>query len=145
MRITIIEDPLLEDIEVKILCKKRTAYVDRIVGILSEDQITISGRIENEHTQISSKDVYYFEAVDNKIYIYCEKIVYQSDMKLYELERELPNTGFARINKSCIMSISKLQKVKGQINGRLLATLLNGEKLIINRSYVQEIKRKLNI
>lgn len=145
MRITIIEDPLLEDIEVKILCKKRTTYVDHIVGILSEDQITISGRIENEYTQISSKDVYYFEAVDNKIYIYCEKNVYQSDMKLYELERELLNTGFARINKSCIMGISKLQKVKGQINGRLLATLLNGEQLIINRSYVQEIKRKLNI
>ena len=145
MRIIIIEDPLLEDIEVKILCKKRTTYVDHIAAILSEDQITISGRIENEYTQISSHDVYYFEAVDNKIYIYCEKTVYQSDMKLYELERDLPDTGFTRINKSCIMSISKLQKVKGQINGRLLATLSNGEKLIINRSYVQEIKRKLNI
>lgn len=145
MRVIIIEDPLLEDIEVKILCKKRTTYVDHIVAILSENQITISGRIENEYTQISSHDVYYFEAVDNKIYIYCEKNVYQSDMKLYELERDLPSTGFTRINKSCIMNISKLQKVKGQINGRLLATLSNGEKLIINRSYVQEIKRKLNI
>lgn len=66
-------------------------------------------------------------------------------MKLYELEEKLAGTKFTRINKACIMNIAKLKKVKGHINGRLLATLSNEEKLIINRSYVQEVKRKLNI
>ncbi|MBW9146647.1 LytTR family transcriptional regulator DNA-binding domain-containing protein [Clostridium sp. CM027] len=145
MRIIIIEDPLMEDIEVKILCKERTIYVDHLAAELSKDQITISGKIENEYTRIFSDDIFYFEAVDNKIYIYCEKDVYQSDMKLYELEIKLSGAKFARINKSCLMNIAKLEKVKGQINGRLLATLSNGEKLIINRSYVQEIKRILEI
>ena len=145
MRIIIVEDPLMEDIEVKILCKKRTIYVDHLASTLTKDQITISGKIENEYTRIFSDDIYYFEAVDNKSYIYCEKDVYQSDMKLYELEIKLSGTKFTRINKSCIMNIAKLEKVKCQINGRLLATLSNGEKLIINRSYVQEIKRILGI
>ncbi|MCB2357089.1 LytTR family DNA-binding domain-containing protein [Clostridium estertheticum] len=145
MRIIIIGDPLMEDIEVKILCKQKTSYVDRLASAISKEQITINGKIENEYTRIFSDDIYYFEAVDNKTYIYCEKEVYQSDMKLYELEIKLLGTKFTRINKSCIMNIAKLEKVKGQINGRLLATLSNREKLIINRSYVQEIKRILGI
>lgn len=66
-------------------------------------------------------------------------------MKLYELEEELAGTKFTRINKDCITNLAKLVRVRGQINGRLLATLSNGEKLLINRSYVPEIKKKLKI
>lgn len=143
MRIRIIEDSSIKDIEIQILCKQRNAYVEHLAATLFENQIAISGRIENEYTQIPSTDIYYFESVDNKTYIYCEKLVYQSDMKLYELERKLAGTKFTRINKACIMNIAKLKKVKGQINGRLMATLTNGENLIINRRYVPEIKLKL--
>jgi DNA-binding LytR/AlgR family response regulator len=143
MRISVIEDPLIEDIEIKIFCKERSSYIDKLVNELSESEITLIGTINNEQFKLSSKDIYYFESVDNRTYIYTENKVYKSDMKLYELENKLYNTTFTRINKACILNLDKLQKVKGQLNGRLLATLCNGEKLIINRSYVQEIKQKL--
>lgn len=143
MKIRVIEDPSIKDIEIQILCKRTNAYVEHLATTLSENEIIINGRIENEYTQILSTDIYYFESVDNKTYIYCEKLVYQSDMKLYELEKKLSGTKFTRINKACIMNIAKLKKVKGQINGRLIATLSNGENLIINRRYVSEIKLKL--
>ena len=116
-----------------------------IVNCLFEASVTLRGRQDNEYVQLSSKDIYYFESVDNITFIYCEDCVYQSDMKLYELEEELAGTKFTRINKACIMNLAKLVRVKGQINGRLLATLSNAEKLIINRSYVPEIKKKLKI
>ncbi len=145
MKIKIIENPLIKDLEVHILCEKRNAYVEFLVSALSEKSIIINGKLENEYTKLSSADIYYFESVDNNTYIYCENKVYRSDLKLYELEEKLSGTEFSRINKSCIMNTSRLEKVKGQINGRLLATLTNGEKLIINRSYVPEIKRKLKI
>ncbi|NRY59392.1 LytTR family DNA-binding domain-containing protein [Clostridium beijerinckii] len=145
MRIEIIEVPLIDDIEIQIKCKEKNEYVKKLAATIFEEQLIINGRIKNEYTQISSRDIYYFESVDNKTYIYCKDNVYQSDMKLYELEEKLYGTKFTRINKACIMNIEKLKKVKGQINGRLLATLSNGEKLVINRSYVQEVKRKLNI
>lgn len=145
MKIKIIEDPLIEEIEIHILCREKNEYVKELEETLSNKQITINGKNENEYIKLSSADIYYFESVDNRTYIYCEKSVFQSDMKLYELEEKLNGTKFARINKSCIMNIDKLEKVKGQINGRLLATLTNGEKLIINRSYVSEIKKKLEI
>lgn len=145
MKIKIIEDPLIEEIEIHILCREKNEYVKELEETLSNKQIIINGKNENEYIKLSSADIYYFESVDNRTYIYCEKSVFQSDMKLYELEEKLNGTKFARINKSCIMNIDKLEKVKGQINGRLLATLTNGEKLIINRSYVSEIKKKLEI
>lgn len=145
MKIKIIEDPLIEDIEIHILCKERNEYVEHIANRVYEAPVILRGRKDNEYIQISSEDIYYFESVDNKTFIYCEKCVYQSDMKLYELEKKLAGTRFIRINKACIMNLAKLEKVKGQINGRLLATLSNGEKLIINRSYVSEIKKNLNI
>ncbi|WP_160688425.1 LytTR family DNA-binding domain-containing protein [Clostridium sp. C2-6-12] len=145
MRIEIIEEPLIDEIEIQIKCKEKNEYVNQLASTIFEEQLIINGRIENEFTQICSRDIYYFESVDNRTYIYCKDNVYESDMKLYELEDKLKGTKFTRINKACIMNIAKLKKVKGQINGRLLATLSNGEKLIINRSYVQEVKCKLNI
>lgn len=145
MKIKIIENPSIQEIEIYILCKENNEYIKKLTECLAEKQITITGRIENEYVKILSRDIYYFESVDNRTYIYCEKNVYQSNMKLYELEEKLSGTRFARINKSCIMNIKKLEKVKSQINGRLLATLYNGEKLIINRSYVADVKRKLKI
>ena len=145
MRIEIIEEPLIDEIEIEIKCKEKNEYVKQLAATIFEEQLIINGRIENEFTQIFSRDIYYFESVDNRTYIYCKDNVYESDMKLYELEEKLEGTKFTRINKACIMNIAKLKKVKGQINGRLLATLSNGEKLIINRSYVQEVKSKLNI
>lgn len=145
MRIEIIEEPTIDEIEIQIKCKEKSEYVKQLATTIFEEQLILNGRIENEFTQIYSKDIYYFESVDNRTYIYCEDNVYESDMKLYELEEKLAGTKFTRINKACIMNIDKLKKVKGQVNGRLLATLSNEEKLIINRSYVQEVKRKLNI
>ncbi|WP_164880445.1 LytTR family DNA-binding domain-containing protein [Clostridium manihotivorum] len=143
MRISVIEDPLIEDIEIKIFCKEKNSYVDKLVNCLSENEVILVGTIDNEKFKLSSKEIYYFESVDNRTYIYTENKVYKSDLKLYELEDKLFSTKFTRINKACILNLDKLQKVQGQLNGRLLATLYNGEKLIINRSYVQEIKQKL--
>jgi DNA-binding LytR/AlgR family response regulator len=145
MRIEIIEEPLIDEIEIQIKCKEKNEYVKKLAATIFEEQLIINGRIEKEFTQIYSRDIYYFESIDNRTYIYCKDNVYECDMKLYELEEKLVGTKFTRINKACIMNIAKLKKVKGQINGRLLATLSNEEKLIINRSYVQEVKRKLNI
>lgn len=145
MRIKIIEDPSIKDVEIHILCRQENEYVKKLAAALSAEETIINGRIENEYTKVSSKDIYYIESIDNKTFIYCMDRVYQSDLKLYELENKLAGTEFARINKACIMNTAKLEKVKGQINGRLLATLSNGENLIINRSYVQGIKEKLGI
>ena len=78
--------------------------------------------------------------------------MYESNLKLYELEEQLKNTSYIRVSKSIILNIEKLQSVKPLINGKLEANLknnekilINNEKILINRHYVPEFKKKFGI
>ena len=44
-----------------------------------------------------------------------------------------------------IVNIRKIKSVKTELNGRLMATLLNGEEIIIARNYVKDLKERLGI
>ena len=100
---------------------------------------------ETEIIVLPLKDVYYFEAVDNKVFACCEKQVYEVRKKLYELEETLGGTDFLRISKSIIVDLSKIRSLAPYFSGRLEAKLKNGEKIIISRQYVPDLKKKLDI
>ena len=65
--------------------------------------------------------------------------------RVSELEEQLKNTSYIRVSKSIILNIEKLQSVKPLINGKLEANLKNNEKILINRHYVPEFKKKFGI
>ena len=44
-----------------------------------------------------------------------------------------------------IVNLRKIRNVSAEPGGRMVAVLLNGERVIISRSYVKEIKRRLGI
>ena len=71
--------------------------------------------------------------------------MYSSELKLYEIEELLMNTSFVRISKSCILNTDVLDKVKISLNGKMEATLQNGEKVLITRHYVPAFKKKLGL
>ena len=94
---------------------------------------------------ISPQDIYYFEAVDNKIFVYGEQRVYEVKYKLYELEELLEHTEFFRVSKSVIVNLAKMVKVAPSFNGKFEALLSNGEKVLISRQFVPHLKKKLGI
>ncbi|MGN0622578.1 MAG: LytTR family DNA-binding domain-containing protein [Oscillospiraceae bacterium] len=94
---------------------------------------------------IEPKSVFYFEAVDNKVFVYCESKVFEIRQKLYEIEQQFENSDFIRVSKSVIVNIGKIQKLTPTFNSRFEALLKNGEKIIISRQYVPEMKKKLGI
>ena len=94
---------------------------------------------------IEPKSIYYFESVDDHVFVYCKFNVYEIKKKLYELQQQFENTDFLRISKSVIVNISKISKLTPSFNGRFEALLDNGEKTIISRQYVPELKKKLGI
>jgi DNA-binding LytR/AlgR family response regulator len=94
---------------------------------------------------INPKDVYYFESVDNKVFIYCQKSVFESRHKLYEIEKEYENWDFFRASKSTILNITKIESVSPVFYGRFEALLQNGEKAFISRQYVPVLKNKLGL
>lgn len=94
---------------------------------------------------IEPKSVFYFEAVDNKVFVYCESKVFEIRQKLYEIEQQFENSDFIRVSKSVIVNLGKIQKLTPTFNSRFEALLKNGEKIIISRQYVPEMKKKLGI
>ena len=66
-------------------------------------------------------------------------------MRLYEIEDKLRNFNFARVGKSMVINLKKIQSLRSDVGGRLIASLSNGEKTVISRAYAPEVKRQLGI
>lgn len=140
MKVSIRQEKTIEHLEIVILCQERTPFVDQLAKKVSQVSAFIMGRDSEGSVQISVDDIYYFEAVENRTYIYCKESLYRCEMKLYELKSKLTGMTFQRISKSCILNLDKMKRAKGMINGRLILELDNNEKLVVNRSYVAKLK-----
>ena len=88
--------------------------------------------------------IYYIESVDKRTFVYTRDDCYESRDRLYELEEKL-GTYYVRISKSMIVNLRKIRNVSAEPGARMVAVLLNGERVVISRSYVREIKRRLGI
>lgn len=86
--------------------------------------------------------IYYFESVDKKTFVYTKDDCYETKYRLYEIE-EMAYPYYARCSKSMIINLKKIRKVSSELGARMNAELLNGENLVIARSYVKEIKKRL--
>lgn len=95
--------------------------------------------------QLNPSNVYYFESVDNKVFIYCRDKLYESKQKLYELEQICDQRKFFRASKSTIINIAKISHIKPSFSGRFEAIMENGEKVLVSRQYVPVLKSKLGI
>lgn len=88
-------------------------------------------------------DVFWFESVDDKVFLYTEKDTYETVYRLYELELGLADSGFVRIGKSQIVSLQKIRSFRVVLSGKIEATLKNGERILVSRSYVKTVRAKL--
>lgn len=143
MRLFMCERQDLESPEVQISYRELTEGVKRVADFVNSVDRTVCCKKKNEEYIIPVSEIYYVESVDKKSFVYCEKEVYQSNSKLYELEKLLSQSGFIRVSKSTILNIEKLIGVKAIVNSRLEAMLSNGEKVCVTRKYLKEIKAAL--
>lgn len=97
-----------------------------------------------ESLMLGTDLIYYAESVDKKTFVYTKDMCYETKHRLYELE-EILSGNFFRCSKSLIINIRKIKAVKSELNGRMIAELLNGEQIVISRNYVKDLKRKLGV
>ncbi len=144
MKITIeVPKPGQED-EIIVRCADLDERLLKMIQALRADD-KLTGYIDDKIVKLSTKEIYYFETVDNKVFSYTAKATYEVHKKLYEIEQEFEHTDFLRISKSVIVNVSKIAYVKPIFNGRFEAKLKNDEKIIVSRQYVTELKKKLGI
>lgn len=145
MKVTIVEDPNINETEISIICSKMTDELKDIVSNIVAVGLTFAGEKGNETFFIPIKDIFYFESVDGNIFFYTENETYEATAKLYIIEEKLKNLQFARISKTVIANLDKMSSIKKAESSRLVATLVNNEKLVVSRQYVSEIKKKLGV
>lgn len=145
MKISIEEIPNSQDEEILIRCHTISDEILKIINRIKTPEDLVVGCQGNQIYRIAPKDIYYFEAVDNKVFIYTRNQVYESKQKLYEIEQMYGSSFFLRTSKSIIMNIKKIKYVSPAYNGRFEACFMNDEKQIISRQYVSALKKKLMI
>ncbi len=145
MKITIETPGPGEEEEIIIRCAALDEGLLNLIYALKAGRDKLTAYAGQEIVMLSPKQVYYFESVDNKVFAYCEKEVYEVRRKLYELERDYAGNDFLRISKSTIVNLSKISHMAPIFNGRFEARLKNGEKTVISRQYVAALKKKLGI
>jgi len=114
------------------------------VDILSNDCRQLPVKNNAGSCFCETKNIYYIESVDKRSYVYTKDSCYETKYRLYELEKML-NKNFLRISKAMILNIRKIKMVKAELNGRMVANLLNGESVVIARSYVKDLKERLGV
>ena len=129
--------------QMEIRCHEVTEEIKEIVTFVKTRQGKLTGIQEERQFEIPVSEVCYIEAVDNKVFIYTQKQVYETRQKLYEMEELLKEKYFLRVSKSLLLNIMKVQSIKPALNGRFLAVLQSGEEIIISRKYVPELKKAL--
>lgn len=140
MKIVVEEIQNISETEIIIKCKHDDDSVRKIVSHLELLDDKIIAKKDDRSYSISPSDIYYFESVDQKVFLCTTKDVFETSFKLYELEIKFQNTLFLRVNKTTILNTAKIQFFTSSINGRMKATLKNKEEIMISRTYVSALK-----
>ena len=121
-----------------------TDSVRSAVDLLENQCRTIPVQTDGKTMMCRTDQIYYIESVDKRSFVYTKAGCYETKHRLYELE-ELLDIRFFRCAKAMIINIRKIRSVKGELNGRMRAEMLNGEQIIISRGYVKELKERLGV
>lgn len=143
MKVSIKENPSCQELKVSVTYGQKTDLVERVLNFLETVDKQLPCFQGKKVYQVNVSDIYYIESVDKKAFVYLRQEVYQTDLRLYQLAEELARNGFVQISKSCILNINILDSIRPIFNSRMEAKLTNGEKLIINRSYLKAVKEVL--
>ncbi|MFA7272693.1 MAG: LytTR family DNA-binding domain-containing protein [Crocinitomicaceae bacterium] len=88
-------------------------------------------------------DLIYIEAYDDYVKLHTEKGRFVKKQTMGHYEKTLPIKSFARIHRSSIIAIDRIQKIESAEKGRYQVLLMNGVRLPISRNALPELKVRL--
>ena len=142
MKVSIRKIPDKEKEQVIIECVEITQEITDIKAYAFLKGTELSGITDGQHmVRFRLEDVYYFEALDEKVFAYTKEQVCEVKMRLYEVEKLYEAYHFVRCSKSVIINLMLLESISPALNGRFFAHMRNGERVMISRQYAPRLKR----
>jgi DNA-binding LytR/AlgR family response regulator len=133
------------NVEVIIKCPQDTEEIRRIEALLLGYKQQLSCKKDGIMHLIDKRDVIYFESVDRCCFLYTVDNVFETAMKLYEIEGIFSGMGFIRSSKSQIINIAKIKSLCPDFGGRIEAIMENGYQIIVSRQYAKQLKERMGI
>lgn len=145
MKVEIKTDQTEEAVLVEIHCRDITNEISKLERYIKRFRTFIPATYDGELVNVRTDAILYIESVDKKTFVYTENKVLMTDKRLYELEEILDKKDFFRCSKSTIIHLNKVERLKPEITRNIIATLINGENVVVSRRYASELKKLLGI
>ncbi|WMJ90644.1 LytTR family DNA-binding domain-containing protein [Anaerocolumna sp. MB42-C2] len=143
MKLSVNQSLDIKENEIIINCTVMDDRLKKLINIIRQHYFSLQGIKGTGSYTIPLEDIIFIDSVDGKTFLYCSKEVYEYKDTLSSLEQMLLYTSFVRISKNCMMNLNELKSVRSYLNHRMEATMKNGEKLIVSRNYIDNLKKKL--
>ncbi|MBQ3066136.1 MAG: LytTR family transcriptional regulator DNA-binding domain-containing protein [Clostridia bacterium] len=131
--------------EVVIRCREFDEETERLLSTIRLFTNTVIAKKDNKTFIISPEDICYFDTQENKVLLITEEGVYETPLKMYEIEEKFKNSGFVRVSRYSIINLRKVAYLEPLFNGRMVAVMKNNDKVVITRLYIQAIKTILGM
>ena len=139
MKVTISKD-IESGTAVEIHCREVTSDTERLQRYIGRFDERITALSDGNTYNVQVDEILYIESVDKKTFIYLTGHVLQTERRLYELEEILDEKTFFRCSKSTIINLDKIVRLRPEVTRNILATLTNGEVIVISRRYARALK-----
>lgn len=130
------------DERVEIYAKERTSLVCEIERLVTGMPQELIGYRENEIVRLDISRVDCFFSENNKIFALVEGERYSVRERLYVIE-ETVGSSFIRINQSCIVNVSRIERFEASFSGALLVIMKCGYKDYISRRQLKNVKERI--
>ena len=117
--------------------------VEAALAFMEKNQKKLIGKSNGETVVFSPDEILYVEKVDDRTFAYTPDHIIRLDMSLYAVELMLDDEKYFRCSKSMIVNVSKVVRLKSMASNRIDATLVNGEHILISRTYASQFRKLL--
>lgn len=145
MKIEIDINEAYPELAVRINAPVMTQDVEKLISLMRMLNMQLAVKKDGETYLLDTDRILYIEAVERNTFVYTAEASYESDLKLYEIEQQLLAQNFIRVSKQSIVNMRKIKSLRADINRKIRVTLVNGEQLIVSRTYADEFKRSLGV
>lgn len=136
-----------QEIRITIESERISDVLEKIVKLLKDEerQENLIVQAEEGKVILPIHEILYCESVEGKTMIFCKEKVYTSKLKLYEVEEQLVAKGFMRVSKQALININEVRVISANKKAQLIASLTNGEKVLISRQFALELRERIGV
>lgn len=143
LKVSIKESPSIQT-ELVIYCADRNdPQVQTLLKRLRQPIQRLPAKTGDGKVLLAADKVLYGEFINRNVFIYTADAVLPTEMSLSELEAM--DEDFFRCSKSMVVNLREIALLKSELGGRIMATLSNGERIVVSRHYASSLRRLLSI